>query len=623
MSPKSKTYLRVFGQRKAKDGRTIGWPETWAGQQGKLEVPAQAWLSVQPHVLGSRMAIEDFLKARGLVVQVFRFWNLDEQGRSFGSVGADHHGLLRFRLIEAAREPAMFPIPTITPDVLEHGSDEQPPSVPLTYKDITGVTLAGRPQNVSSGDNRMMHPSGFSMLSATSKMETWSFNVPAGPKALGGTCPGSAFAFPFSTPREVSGGLSALAKKGLLPADVADEKNAVERFVCGACVTGDTRILVRVGSDVAEVPIAELEGRTVELWSGFAWRMGRVMTTGTRPTFELRTRCGRSLRLTPDHLVATAGSEAEGTKSPVWVPAGELRKDVPLLHGDPRWEGAQSLQFVESVQDTGREELVYDVMDVEEDHSFWANGITVHNCYAIKGNYGNPSNIWAIQLRLHVVERLLAMPSKQGLSSALADVLVLTVYCGNERAKQDIEALARRKKGPLGRLDFADRPNPGFFRIHDAGDMFSGKYFQAWLDVCQHFDTGDANHIWFWAPTRVWMTGILKPELMRDVPRNLALRPSGLFFRDPNFPSPSPARRADGGGFSAASVAGPHDTDAPPGYWNCPASKGPEEKGGALRDPKTGLLSDSSCARAYGPNDEPHCRACWTHHDKVIVYKEH
>jgi len=224
---------------------------------------------------------------------------------------------------------------------------------------------------------------------------------------------------------------------------------------------------------------------------------------------------------------------------------------------------------------------------------------------------------------MHLVERLLAMPSKSGLSSALADVLILAVYCGNESAKRDIESLARRKKGSLSRLDLADRPNPGFFRIHDAGDMFSGKYFQAWLDVCQHYDTSNADHIWFWAPTRVWMTGILKPELMRSVPRNLALRPSGLFFRETTHPEPAPARSANGGGYSAASTAGPHEGDAPPGFWNCPASKGPEDKGGAIRDPKTGLLSDSSCARAYGPNDEPQCRACWVHHDKVIVYKEH
>lgn len=473
-----KTYLRFFGERKAKDGRTIGWPETWAGQQGKLEVPAQAWLSVQPHVLGSRLAIEEFLKARGLTVQVYRLWNENERGEAIKPSLRPLHGLLRFRLIEASRAVPLLPIPTLTPDVLEHGGEDQPPSVSLTYADIEGVTLAGRPQNVSRGDNRMMHPTGFSMLSATSKMETWSFNVPAGPKALGGTCPGSAFAFPFSSPREVTAGLSALAKKQLVPADISNEKEAVERFVCGAC-------------------------------------------------------------------------------------------------------------------------------------------------YAIKGNYGNPSNVWAIQLRLHVVERLLAMASKSGLSSALADVLILAVFCGNERARRDIEALAARKKGSVGRLDLADRPNPGFFRIHDAGDMFSAKYFQAWLDVCRYFDTGDENHIWFWAPTRVWMTGVLKEDLMRRVPRNLALRPSGLFFRDPNYPEPAPARKPSGGGFSAASVAGPHDTDAPPGFWNCPASKGPEDKGGALRDPKTGQLYDSSCARAYGPNDEPQCRACWTHHDKVIVYKEH
>lgn len=618
MSRNGKTYLRVFGSRKAKDGRTIGWPETWAGQQGKLEVPAQAWLSVQPHVVGSRLAIEDFLKSRGLAIQVYRFWNKDERGRTIKPGLDPMHGLLRFRLIEADRAPAVLPIPTLTLPTLEHGDEEQPPSVALTYADIVDVTLAGRPQNVSRGSNRMMHPSGFSMLSATSKMETWSFNLPAGPRNLGGTCPGAAFAFPFSTPREVAAGMAALAKKGLVPVDVQSEKEAVERFVCGACVAGDALITVR-GRGL--VPIRDLAGQEVEIWSGWAWRRGRVQLTGHRPTVELRMRGGQSLRLTADHLVAAAGHENEGGKR--WVPAGELQPDAPLLFSVPAFQGMQSLQFVREVVSTGREEAVYDVLDVEEDHSFVANGITVHNCYAIKGNYGNPTNVWAIQLRSHIVDRLLATPSRQGLSSALADVLILAVFCGNEKAKENLAGQARRKKGPLGRADFADQPNPGYFRIHDAGDMFSARYFQAWLEVCRHFDTGDENHIWFWAPTRVWMTGILKSEVLRSVPRNLALRPSGLFFRDSDYPSPEPRRKANGGGFSKASVAGPHDAEAPPGFWNCPASKGPEEKGGAVRDPKTGKLSDSSCARAYGPNDEAQCRACWTHHDKVIVYKEH
>lgn len=79
-------------------------------------------------------------------------------------------------------------------------------------------------------------------------------------------------------------------------------------------------------------------------------------------------------------------------------------------------------------------------------------------------------------------------------------------------------------------LSFLGADANHFFRLHDSGDFFSAPYLAGWFEVIRAFP--DVN---FWCPTRMhW-----KPEFADwvdaagGVPKNLALRPSGLHFNQP------------------------------------------------------------------------------------------
>jgi len=172
-------------------------------------------------------------------------------------------------------------------------------------------------------------------------------------------------------------------------------------------------------------------------------------------------------------------------------------------------------------------------------------------------------------------------------------------------------------------------PDPRYFRIHDSGDLFADSYAKAWFRVCEQME----GVVKFWAPTRVWaVKGVLREDTWRQVPSNLALRPSALHFREQ---APTQEYLASlglpiyiagkGGGLSAATGALP-SSDVPEGAFECPAYRHWREGGGSIRlDPKTQTPLGGTCALARGPQNEDGCRACWPgdYHGCVVYYHEH
>ena len=130
-----------------------------------------------------------------------------------------------------------------------------------------------------------------------------------------------------------------------------------------ACVTGDTRVATAVGN----VPIADLVGAGVEVVGGDGelHHAGAVVSVGEREVWRLRTRLGRELRLTADHLVYT-----------------QNRGDVRAWELTPDDEIAVSgggIDRLASFAVAGVAE-VFDLTEVDTRH-FIANGIVVHNSY--------------------------------------------------------------------------------------------------------------------------------------------------------------------------------------------------------------------------------------------------
>ncbi len=130
------------------------------------------------------------------------------------------------------------------------------------------------------------------------------------------------------------------------------------------CVTGDTRVWVE---DRGLVEIRALVGAQprIATWADdrVVFRQAtQVIRTGVRPVLRLVTAEGLTLRLTYDHLVATADGD---------VAAADLHAGV-RLRGNGEW------YTVGGLEPLGDEE-VFDLHEPTTSH-FFANGVLVHNC---------------------------------------------------------------------------------------------------------------------------------------------------------------------------------------------------------------------------------------------------
>jgi len=186
-------------------------------------------------------------------------------------------------------------------------------------------------------------------------------------------------------------------------------------------------------------------------------------------------------------------------------------------------------------------------------------------CYAGKGNYARLDSVQIYQVVRKIwVDRALA----KGRGSFVDEMVeILSAALSNE-------SLLRRNLA-----------SSNHFRIHDSGDFFSVAYAMAWYKVCRRMPD-----VQFWCPTRQWVAPTFRYPLTENVPPNLALRPSALFFG-----SRAPLVR----GLAAGSTSSRHNM-AGEGHWDCPAYQSLE----------------GSCASAC-------CRTCWDRKDIPVNYRGH
>lgn len=313
-------------------------------------------------------------------------------------------------------------------------------------------------------------------------------------------------------------------------------------------------------------------------------------------------------------------------------------------------------------------------------------------CYALKGNYGNPSNVLQMQARLMLVRYFLdlaegrkrpsgATPKAvfflteeeskkyrsgtkdiQGIAlnmlrdrhypvakMSLPDLFVYAIEWSEKRSRErrsllhdfgyteaDFTEASHRasiaqqyavtKKGerwarPVEAKEYYgfEVPEPGYFRIHDAGDVWQHQYLATWIEVCTRLP-----RVRFWMPTRTWAVKKKLPaELLRQVPSNMTIRPSALHFREEapplalmgslGYPT---ARPTGGGGLSAGS--GSTVGAIPRGAWECPAYRHWSAGGGALllasevgKGTSDTAGVGGTCIIARGRDGENGCRVCW------------
>lgn len=209
---------------------------------------------------------------------------------------------------------------------------------------------------------------------------------------------------------------------------------------------------------------------------------------------------------------------------------------------------------------------VFDIEVEHETHRFVANGLVVSNCYCGKNNYLMYVCVTANQVaHLRWLEREVARGTfARRMAEAIAAIA------------QDADVRRMLAKKLI---------DPRFFRIHDSGDFHRPDYYKAWVDVCHALPW-----VKFWAPTRMWVFD--KWRRIFDnypPPKNLALRPSGLFLGAP--PPVVPGLDAGTTSFEGRMRA----------IWNCPAYA---------------QSGDHSCAAAR-------CRVRWTSKQKPVNYKTH
>ena len=286
------------------------------------------------------------------------------------------------------------------------------------------------------------------------------------------------------------------------------------------------------------------------------------------------------------------------------------------------------------------------------------------NCYAMKGAYGSPTVILIQELRRQWVA---SFADRADGSHQLATWLTRAIRWGQLSSIKAKASLA-------GKLDKSgnDRsvmvPNPGYFRIHDAGDFGLGPWYaDAWFETCSrcaephvvrlpkkgssdglppefidtHGDVQGVEHtlpaVRFWAATRAWTVNSGLEQYVRGVcsakqedfcvPENLSLRPSALYFGDAPPVLNGKHLTVFGqqavlvGGYAQGTTADTLDR-AKPETWSCPAYK--------PTDPSKPKKSQpGACQKSVGPDGEkpapegPGCRACWDHSDKPVTYVRH
>ena len=140
------------------------------------------------------------------------------------------------------------------------------------------------------------------------------------------------------------------------------------------CLRSDTMVMTEFG-EISIEKLANMEQRPA-VHAGVDNKLCKVLDgwkSGVKKTFEIFVSNGTSVNASVDHKFAVK------RKSKLkWVPVGELKVGDELYHLRNRALEVEPA-FVVNVVDTGVESEMYD-LEIEGEHSFFANKILVHNC---------------------------------------------------------------------------------------------------------------------------------------------------------------------------------------------------------------------------------------------------
>lgn len=168
-------------------------------------------------------------------------------------------------------------------------------------------------------------------------------------------------------------------------------------------------------------------------------------------------------------------------------------------------------------------------------------------------------------------------------------------------------------------------PEPGFFRIHDSGDFFSSGYWEAWrmaMVALPNHRFWAPNRTWAHRSPTVQHDEI--PENLAMRPSALHFDdppPTQALLKRIHLPI---YQKGKGHGLAAGSGSGDPKVMAPvtgtpfhaffsapdEPFWECPAYAYWTSGGGAVFGTET-APAGGTCSLARGPNNEKGCRACW------------
>lgn len=440
------------------------------------------------------------------------------------------------------------------------------------------------------------------VLTITSKMGAMSFNLPAGPPHLGGSCPGALPGW----------------RTDDLPVNHTVSSKDKER---AELIHPD---LTRTWSKVEYRSYAQQRSNEASFKQG-----RRLVRRGMRKR-ELSIAQGGAAQRKAGQSLLRMQIEQAGLELAKVYHLAQLEIDANKPAGFAK-------------QPDGRYGLVVNP------RTYICNG-----CYAMKGSYGNFSVIFGQTVRMEWLKWCLANDPQE-----FVDVMTLAIEAARQKnaKKRERDRGVRPIASDIENEKMLATPDPKYFRIHDCGDFFKVQYFILWCQVMDRF--ADVN---FWAPTRLWFDPNIARELQRRAaavrpgggkgwPKNLNMRPSALHFGDPAPSLPNLCmQKAGSGSMQPAKFGNAPCFDAANGgvgEWMCPAYRPYTMGGGALHPVKgkgagkfrvwgTDFESSGSCQYAQGmpPGAKcgtlqatgkrvQGCRVCWVRPDVHVVYAEH
>jgi hypothetical protein len=137
--------------------------------------------------------------------------------------------------------------------------------------------------------------------------------------------------------------------------------------------------------------------------------------------------------------------------------------------------------------------------------------IICSSCYACKGFYMMPNVAEALQNKGNFITKSIR---ENG---------------GDSFVKEMVGQITRKYYKASGEKKSLKNCNTDLFRVHDAGDLFSAKYINCWIRICEALPD-----IRFWFPTREYVRPDQMPHLQQlALLPNTSVKPSALRLDEP------------------------------------------------------------------------------------------